>query len=171
MPENQDRNLHLVHFALALLSPGKKGQERFVFEPNCQAGLKIALDDLFASPLDAKQELEALMRLGWSLSFEMSSPAAADAIIQAVSAHERALGVLAIGTGDKSKRSAKAFARFTDLPSAASAPVFGSAAPSGSVKVSSFLDAGGGGPSPARSAPRGAIGSGPADRRPKVRRI
>lgn len=102
-----------------------------------------ALDALFAHPtLDPKEEIEALVRLG--LLFEREHAyELTDEIIDLLANDDRALSMLGINSAKKVRETKNQFAQLVGgaKPKLA-APVFGAAAPKGSMKVSSFLDVG-----------------------------
>jgi hypothetical protein len=119
-----------------------KENDRLKLHPRAPEGFKMALDALFSRPeLDPKVEIEALVRLGWLFerdeNFEL-----ADEIIDLIAKDERTLSILGISSG-KSRNAKKRFSRLVaGEEQKLSAPVYGKAAPKGSMKLSSFLEPG-----------------------------
>jgi hypothetical protein len=142
MTEQAGAEFHLASFVAHLLVPGSASKEQYVLHPRFEEGMAIALGEIFESGADPKAELDALLRLIWSLSAQCDSPTAANALIGALSRHPRALAVLGISEGEAAKDRLKAFGRFAARSEKPIAPVFGRAAPAGSVKLSTLLDPG-----------------------------
>jgi hypothetical protein len=119
-----------------------KEDEKLRLHPRAAEGFKLAMDALFSHPtLDPKEEIEALVRLGWLFErdqvFEL-----ADEIIDLMAKDDRALSVLGISSG-KSREAKKQFAKLVSgSDQKLAAPVYGKEAPKGSMKVSSFLEPG-----------------------------
>src|ERR1700752_5148030 len=87
-----------------------KDNDRLVLHPKAAEGFKMAMDALFGHPtLDPKEEIEALVRLGWLFErdqmFEL-----ADQVIDLMAADERALAILGIANG-KGRDAKKQFAK------------------------------------------------------------
>ena len=136
--ENQTQDFVLADAVLRMVI---KEDDRFFLHPKAHEGFKTALDQLFANPkLDPKNEIEALVRLGWMFErdqiFEL-----ADGILDLLAKDERALTTLGIA-GGKLRRAKKDFAKLAGAEEKLAAPVFGEEAPQGSLKVSSFLEPG-----------------------------
>ncbi len=136
---NQEQNATaLADFALRMVI---KSKGSYRFQDNAPKGLRLALDAMFAeAKFEPRAQLEALVRLG--LLFETKHRAApiADTIYAVLAKDERALRALGIASGAKDRKLRARFARMVGESVNKRAPVFGSAAPAGSLKVSSFLD-------------------------------
>ncbi|MEQ8277684.1 MAG: hypothetical protein RMA76_00705 [Deltaproteobacteria bacterium] len=135
--ERQDTTA-LADFALRMVIKSKGG---YRFQADAAKGLDLALDAMFADKkFEPRAQLEALVRLG--LLFETKHRAApiADTIYAVLAKDERALRALGIASGAKNRQLRARFARMVGESVSNRAPVFGSAAPAGSLKVSSFLD-------------------------------
>lgn len=121
-----------------------KRDDRLKLHPNAAEGFQRAMNALFAqAALDPKEELEAVVRLVGMFQKDEEIELA-EGIIDLLAQEQRALSVLGISSG-RNTREAKA--RFAKLVSGQktqqlAAPVFGKAAPAGSLKVSSFLTPG-----------------------------
>lgn len=102
-------------------------------------GFKLAMDALFEhSTLDPKEEIEALVRLGWLFERDQAFQLA-DGILDLMAMDPRALSLLGIN-GGKSREAKKQFAKLAGSKHELAAPVYGKEAPQGSMKASSFLD-------------------------------
>jgi hypothetical protein len=135
-----------------------KEDDRLKLHPRAPEGFKLAMDALFAHPtLDAKEEIEALVRLGWLFERDQVFDLA-DEILDLMAKDDRALSVLGISAGGKTREAKKQFAKLLSGSSQKlAAPVFGTEAPKGSMKVSSFLEPGremGRSPKPSPSKPK-----------------
>src|SRR5688572_4111605 len=120
-----------------------KKNEKLKLHPRASEGFKLAMDALFAHPtLDPKEEIEALVRLGWLFERDQVFDLA-DEIIDLMAKDERALSVLGISAGGKTREAKNQFAKLVSgSTQKLAAPVFGKEAPQGSMKVSSFLEPG-----------------------------
>jgi hypothetical protein len=120
-----------------------KEDDRLKLHPRAPEGFRLALDALFAHPtLDPKEEIEALVRLGWLFErdrmFEL-----ADEILDLMANDERTLSVLGITSVSKTQEAKKQFAKLVSgMDQKLAAPVYGKEAPKGTLKVSSFLEPG-----------------------------
>jgi hypothetical protein len=141
MEKNDKKNLALASFAMQMLV---KEDDRFRLHPQADRGFKAAIDALFSDPkLDPRAEIESLLKLGWVLESEYASIDVSDAIIAYLSKDERALAVLGLGSDTKAREVKQQFTSFAGkVEEKVEAPLFGGAAPSGSVKASSFLQPG-----------------------------
>ncbi len=132
------REQELADLTIRLLRHGHS--ERYALPDNCQRILELAIDAVLEAPVDARHELEGLMRLGVSLAPE--SPSASVEIVRAIAAHARARIVLGIHASSPSLELAKRRARMSGGADKLAAPVFGERAPEGSLKVKSLLKPG-----------------------------
>ncbi len=152
MQKQTNEDMVLADFVLRMVI---KEEERFTLHPQAQEGFKAALDTLFANPkLDAKMEIEALVRLGWMFErdqvFEL-----ADGILGLLSKDDRVLSTLGITASGKTREVKRQFAKLAGAEEKLAAPVFGTEAPEGSLKVASFLEPGREmGRAPRRSTPK-----------------
>lgn len=141
---NQNQKPKSYALADLVLRMVLKRDDRLKLHPRAKEGFQRAIDALFAqTALDPKEELEAVVRLVGVFQRDEEIELA-DGIIDLLADEQRALSVLGISSG-RSTREAKA--RFAKLVSGGktqqlAAPVFGKAAPAGSLKVSSFLTPG-----------------------------
>jgi hypothetical protein len=120
-----------------------KKDRHYSFPSTADAVFKEALDLLFAHPdLDPKEELEALLRLGWLLETKYESFEVSDQIVASLSRDMRALSALGIDNATKLRELRNQFNQFASVEKRLSAPVFGDEAPKGSLKLSSFLQPG-----------------------------
>lgn len=130
----------LADFALRMVE--RKGQ-RYSLVTKAEEGLRLALDGMFENKaLDPKAEIEALLRLGWLFEAKYGAVEVADGIIEILSKDDRALSLLGINSGRKTRELRKRFAMFVGRDDKVAAPVYGQSAPKGSLKVSSFLEPG-----------------------------
>jgi hypothetical protein len=133
------------HYALAdiVMRMVQKGDRGLKLHPRASLGFKMALDAMFANTtLDARQELEAVVRLG-ALFQRDRLPELAGQINDLLAHDPRALAVLGISSGKATRDAKQRFAKLvTGKKDNVIAPIFGKAAPAGSMKVSSFLEPG-----------------------------
>jgi hypothetical protein len=142
----KNQNQPQKEYALAdvVLRMVLKENDRLKLHPRAAEGFKGAVDALFAHPtLDVKEELDAVVRLGWLFQRDRQLELA-DAIIELVAQEPRALSVLGISAGRTTREAKKQFAKLVSgTNQKLEAPVFGKEAPKGSMKVSAFLEPGG----------------------------
>jgi hypothetical protein len=106
-------------------------------------GFTLAVDALFAqTALDPKEEIEAVIRLGWLFQRDQAIEVA-DGIIELVARDDRALSLLGISSATTREAKQKFAKMVSGKREKMAAPVFGKAAPAGSMKLSSFLEPGG----------------------------
>ena len=119
----------------------KKERDRLKLHPRAAEGFKMAIDALFRDPaLDRKKELEAVVRLAWLFKRDEQIELA-ESIAELIAQEPRALSVLGISAGRTTREAKTRFAKLVaGAPQRMAAPVFGSKAPQGSMKVSSFID-------------------------------
>lgn len=132
------------HYALAdvVMRMVQKQDKRLKLHARAAEGFKMAMDAMFAqAKLDPKEELEAVVRLG-ALFRRDQHPELADGINELLAHDQRALSVLGISSGRAARDAKRRFAALSGGKTTAAAPVFGKAAPVGSMKVSTFLEPG-----------------------------
>jgi hypothetical protein len=133
-----EREQELADFAILMLRHGSR--ERYALVDGFPRIIGLAIDAVLEAPVDARSELEGLMRVGVSLQQE--SPTSSGEIIRAIAAHARARLVLGIDSGSQSLEIAKRRALMSGGRDKLAAPIFGECAPEGSLKVKSLLKPG-----------------------------
>lgn len=153
-----DRKFPLAEVVSHFLMKGK-GPEPLFFAPQGQDAVRVGLDALFSSGLPPVPALEELLGLAYILETDRESPSAAGLIREVVRNHPKAMAALGLTRMDTAALRRGA-ARLTGGNTQDRAPVYGSAAPQGSLRAAAVIDplsldrsrSGGRVPAPSRTA-------------------
>ena len=119
-----------------------KDGDDYVLHPRAQEGFKLALDDVFGSDLDPRAQIEAVARLGSLFESTYHAFTAADGIARLLAGDDRALALLALPAGKRARSMRNQFKRLSGDNAGEEAPLYGEAAPEGSLKLKTFLQPG-----------------------------
>ncbi|MBK8011908.1 MAG: hypothetical protein IPK13_11205 [Deltaproteobacteria bacterium] len=135
-PAPGDESFPVMDLTFQFLVLGER--ERFRFVERGDEALDRILRALFLTETNHEEALVELLRLSIALREQLESPTAAQQIIDALIRSKEAMNVIG---RDRERRSEVLgeFSRFQGARGRRLAPTFGSAAPKGSLKVSSFL--------------------------------
>jgi hypothetical protein len=119
-----------------------KQEDEYVLHPKAEQGFRIALDDIFRSDLDPKEQVEGVAKLGALMEWKYQAFEVADGIAALLAGDDRALGLLGLPPGHKARALMKLYGRLSCAEPERNAPRYGAAAPAGSLKASSFFQPG-----------------------------
>ncbi|MEQ8278130.1 MAG: hypothetical protein RMA76_28775 [Deltaproteobacteria bacterium] len=137
----------LARFALRFVEQNDTG---YAFVPAARRGLRMALDDLFRAKVDIRREVTALLELGAMFERRHGAPGIARSIVKWIARDARVLRALGIRTQRELARVRRSLLKVRGGAQVVAAPRYDAPLPTGTVKLSAFLD-------PGRERPRQAV--------------
>jgi hypothetical protein len=148
----------IVDLAIEFLRADPTGGQRFEWAPQAEEALPKIVGALFDHPQETRSGIDDLLRLVCALELELRSPQTAARLRTILRLDPRVVALCDVDSRGDELRQAQS--RWAGLDQMRQAPVYGRAAPAGTVRAASLLDPGLGAARGGPRRPRGAVSRG-----------